>query len=706
MAFAVPSPGPTLVLVTQVSYSASLDRQITYADIDVTSPTGAPVDFDAVEEPNQIELRIGNADDLVAGTQTYVITSTVVGLVMPNSATRDGDVVEWPLISDRSDGTPVAGVRAAIHGPADASSAYLVWSNREATSAVAGSTASFTALSPSVFTAGAVWPVGTFPTARFSTVAVTAVTELSIDATADTSGTFSVTQKFEINFVSPTKTPCLTMPTTRPFDDRHVRLVKYSAFTLSTDAAAPVRVSATKAANLKGYLAVCLGDPGGTVEGAHTYVLTYSVSGLIDQYLTGRAVFSTTDGPFGINGGWTLPIVAVSVVIHSPAPPDPDYTGCGGVECTRAISGSSITFTFGGFRYYLWVQNNPSLTIEWDGRPFPNYRIALASSNPFLVSYGGQYPVAVSALIAALAMILVWRVGRGSAVWMALVGSRRRNTPARDMPPNLPPYAAAAILTDKPDRETAIGATVVSLAAQGCLRIRLEGDDFTLVRVGADSTSLDPGERAVYDALFADGDTVSRQTTAGAAFGARWTVAWRAVVNDVHQRHWYWPDERRRYRRTVGVGLSVGATICLPLALLVVGVIASRQGVQGIGWFAVPLLLVGIVLTKWVGQRPIGTDVNRGLARDALGFRDHLARADVATVLAERGPDAVAAYTAYAMAYGRAEQWLSALRSLDRPGPGGWFEVANERATWALFAHAVETVQPSFAQPGSGLVTS
>jgi hypothetical protein len=79
-------------------YDDSHDRLVDVTDVQVSSPSGAPVDLLTEEEGDDLYLRIGDPDQQVSGTQSYDLAYTVEGALNDR-----GDHVElaWNGIGDR-----------------------------------------------------------------------------------------------------------------------------------------------------------------------------------------------------------------------------------------------------------------------------------------------------------------------------------------------------------------------------------------------------------------------------------------------------------------------------------------------------------------------------------------------------------------------------------------------------------------------------
>ncbi|MGO4955988.1 DUF2207 domain-containing protein [Luteococcus sp. Sow4_B9] len=94
--------GPYLTFVTRQAIAGDRDhwRRITYDDVRITSPTGAPTNLKRSSEPGVLTLRIGREGTRVRGVQTYVVSYRLRGIVDPENAESGLDEVNWNVIGD------------------------------------------------------------------------------------------------------------------------------------------------------------------------------------------------------------------------------------------------------------------------------------------------------------------------------------------------------------------------------------------------------------------------------------------------------------------------------------------------------------------------------------------------------------------------------------------------------------------------------
>ncbi|MDR0783841.1 MAG: DUF2207 domain-containing protein, partial [Propionibacteriaceae bacterium] len=167
--------GPYFYFITRQGYSSDQDRLYTYRDFRVKSPTGAPTNIDKTTERNYIQLRIGDPNKTVRGTQTYVVTYTLTGMVNPNVEESGLDEIYWNAIG--SDFTlPISNITVTINSPGRATKTTCyagVGSTPCQAHSISGSKVTFTQdyLAPGQpLTVVAGWPKETFPGASVNLV--------------------------------------------------------------------------------------------------------------------------------------------------------------------------------------------------------------------------------------------------------------------------------------------------------------------------------------------------------------------------------------------------------------------------------------------------------------------------------------------------------------------------------------------------------
>ncbi|MDR1767489.1 MAG: DUF2207 domain-containing protein [Propionibacteriaceae bacterium] len=178
--FAKPGHGPYVYFTTRQSYDSLHDRLYGYSDISVTSPTGAPVDVEQSHTTTYVQLRIGDPDQKVSGTQTYVISYTMTGALNPRVEESGLDELYWNVI-----GTgwtlPISNVTVTVESAHDVVKTACYYGHAYTTACAShsssGGTATFAQPSLEAGNGLAIatgWPAGTFADAHPTIVEVDA----------------------------------------------------------------------------------------------------------------------------------------------------------------------------------------------------------------------------------------------------------------------------------------------------------------------------------------------------------------------------------------------------------------------------------------------------------------------------------------------------------------------------------------------------
>jgi len=174
--FASSGHGPYVWFLTRQKYDADNDRVYTYGNFQVSSPSGAPTEFEVITETNDVQLKIGKANLTVSGKQTYVVSYTVSGIVNPHVTSSNMDEIYWNVIGTGWQ-IPISNVTVTIHSPADVRRTTCYAGTNFTVPCTSnsfdGTIATYiqSSLSPGegLAVAGG-WPVGTFPDAAIDLV--------------------------------------------------------------------------------------------------------------------------------------------------------------------------------------------------------------------------------------------------------------------------------------------------------------------------------------------------------------------------------------------------------------------------------------------------------------------------------------------------------------------------------------------------------
>lgn len=158
-------------IITRQGWEPDPNKYRTYdlTDVEVSSPTGAPDDVQRTEVGADTVLRIGDPDQTVSGTQKYVISYTLHGVVNQQG---DGTTEFNMNVIGTQVGIPIDAVRATVTGPAASTKAACYYGAQGSTTqcqASAGGDATFEASKLQPYQAVTV--VSAMPTSAFTDTA-------------------------------------------------------------------------------------------------------------------------------------------------------------------------------------------------------------------------------------------------------------------------------------------------------------------------------------------------------------------------------------------------------------------------------------------------------------------------------------------------------------------------------------------------------
>ncbi len=396
--------------------------------------------------------------------------------------------------------------------------------------------------------------------------------------------------------------------------------------------------------------------------------------------------------------GWNFPIDRVSATVRfdfDVAPGDVRqlaWQGAFGSAEEAATSGNG-GFTFESTRP-LAARQGFTISIGWPKglveEPSDLQRII------WLLSDNLNLLVALAGLAAMLGYYLpVWNnYGRDPAPGVVFT----RYEP----PDGFSPASLRYIHNMGYDNET-MTAGVVSLAVKGYLRIDRHDDEHTLTKTdpGADAAKLASGERALLDALFADGDSISLVDDNHETLGAAKSAHEASLKRDYHNRYFVTNGMLNLPPVLIGILATVVALSIGPSFLVVVAIAA----------------MVGtLILFFMLLMRP--TKLGRALLDEALGFEEYLEFAEKDEMNLrnppEKTPELFERYLPYALALGVQQEWAERFARIfaELGGPndtawqpswynGSWnnFDLGN--TTQRLSSSLGTSISSSVSPPGS-----
>lgn len=400
-----------------------------------------------------------------------------------------------------------------------------------------------------------------------------------------------------------------------------------------------------------------IGDADVTLEGAHTYVLTYRVSGAIRMYEEFDELYWNVTGE-----GWDVPLPAAQALVVLPdgaeAQQSACYTGAYGSteqECEGVIAGTTAEFSV--------LREGDALTVAV-GIPKgvivgpPLWARVIAA-----IIFFGPWLAPVFVFIFAYRY---WRRHGDDAPLGTIVAEY-------EPPTGLTPAETRALLTQSA-RTKDLAATIVDLASRGYLVIEesekkgilRSTKEYALVlaKDGREDASLRTFERQLLTALFtgALGEKVMVKSL-GKKFHSHAMSFMKGITASLTERGFFAKDPGHMRAIWMGIG---GACILLGFFLLplVVPLVASGAILMGFGWF----------MPKW---SPSG----HAAARHASGYKEFISKVEKYRAPWMEDQNVFFRVLPYAMAFGLGAKWAKAFAHLHLQPPV-WYHGANV-AAWS-----------------------
>jgi len=540
-------------------------------------------------------------------------------------------------------------------------------------------------------------------------------TRFDVDATVDSSGVFAVTMTVDLKFATTGHGPYLWFLTRQTYDESHDRLYKYGNFVVYSPTNAPTDLDLTKERN---DVQLRIGDPDQLISGTQTYVVTYTVSGIVNPDVTSSNMDEIYWNVIGTN--WDLPISNVTVTLHSPAAVSRTtcYMGADFSSLCTANTSSGATATYS--QDSLLPGEGLAVVGGWPVGTFPGAKINLVSSsqNPFGLADGGGYWAGGAALATGLSAWLLARLrkkGRDEQYANVTPGmvpaqgdkveTRREEVldaavefaPPKGIPPRLV-GACAREGTDNVD----ITATIIDLAVRGYIHMnQREGDDFDFTRTNASPDSLNHVDRYIYDKLFETSPTITKQEMSSASFYETYSTFQSVLKKEFDNQHWY-----KSNPKAVVTSYRIGG-ILIAIVGLVISIVAgsalATAGILGFAWLLVPCLVLGIGMVVVAPRMPVRTPVGSAVAIQSLGFKKYLETAEASQIRWEEGQDIFSQYLPYAISFGCADRWSTIVQELVAKGAPvpqpTWYTgyYPYSYPAWGLIANSVNNIGNSFS---------
>ncbi|MDF5751731.1 DUF2207 domain-containing protein [Spongiactinospora sp. TRM90649] len=459
-----------------------------------------------------------------------------------------------------------------------------------------------------------------------------------------------------------------------------------------------------KVENLKGNAAIA-GDTITVTGGASgTATFEYDVKGVITPLGDGEEM------RWYAAGGWSAPVEQATVKVTGSAQIQNLSCFAGALTSALPCTAASMDHTgaTGDFEQQ-GLAGGETLTIVMGypkgtsgGGPILERRFEL--SNAFTVNAvtGGALAGLLLVLLGGIGL-LYWTRGRDARVVGHESGALNPMRDGHFTPPDGVRPGQIGTLLDEQADVIDVTATIVDLAVRGYVRIdeqprqTYDAPDWTLVKLpDAPVSALLPYERALYDAIFADRDSVLLSELRG-SFAKDLGRVRDALYTDVVRQGWFArrPDGVRTRWTLVGGALTVaGVLATVALAWF------SAYGLLGLA-----VIIAGAALAVGGQYMPAKTAKGAAALAHTLGFREYLAEGDLDQVPPDKRVEVFSRYLPYAVVFDNVDRWARVVASVNGNGrPADNLYWYHGPAEWDLskFAGSMRT----FATTTSGAISA
>ncbi len=510
---------------------------------------------------------------------------------------------------------------------------------------------------------------------------------------------FVVTETIEYVFDSPRHGIFRTIPTTHPEAARHSyqeRIIDISLQEITVDGnAVPYEVSEEADA-----ITIKIGDPDLTIDGPHTYVISYKVTGgiLYPQYGGAELYWNIT------GNDWDIPMRAASARISSPDPilrPERScYRGTAGLtaSCDRVVEEEN------GAVFFSTANLDPGhgLTIAQAVDRSKIARAELTRTKWIWIILPVGFIVLLYGLYRLYAYETKYKTGRTII-------------PEYEPFPSVKPMYMGALFDDSLDPQD-ITACIVYLAEQGFLKIRktekkvlfiFEVDDYEVLLTKPVEESVTQFEKKILELLFGEtyqvGSIVSLSSLKNnLSVQQKNRVLLNALRSDLHSDLVNAGFFESRSLEKNGIFALIG--ILIPFAGLFIGV----------GGETLVPVFIGVIFMTVV----VLIVINRRRTKKGYEALDHLLGFKMFLEMTERdryafhnvpqkSPDQFMEFLPYAIAFGVEKEWAKVFEGITIPNPG-WYDGGSvstfsaTNLTTSIGAFSTALASSSGASPSSG----
>ena len=439
-----------------------------------------------------------------------------------------------------------------------------------------------------------------------------------------------------------------------------------------------------------GQVSLRIGDPDRTVSGVQTYVIAYSLDGLLNAFEGHDELY------FNVTGSqWVVPLEEVSVTVTLPDSARSFATCYEGyrssTECNYAASGPVVTYKT---TRTLFPYEELTIVAGWQKGvvdvPPPVLEDRLSPDDFFTLDIVEWLGFAGAGVLGLLGLLRVWwlfgRDRRYRTLFYLTEEADEETAPlfaeknivVEFLPPEDLRPAQLGVIVDERADTLDVTATIVDLAVRGYLSItELEKQgwfgkqDWRLDKLQPADDELLPYERHLFNALFRNRETV-KISALKTKFHKQLAEVKKKLYEDAIEKNWF--ARNPETMRSVWFGVGIAVVVAGAGLSVASGLVFSRALI------AVPIAIAGLVMLPFSRAMARRTAAGNEASRRALGFKLYITTAETRRQEFNEQKNIFARYLPYAIVFECVDKWADAFEGLDdqvQESTGYWYHGAS-----------------------------
>lgn len=491
-----------------------------------------------------------------------------------------------------------------------------------------------------------------------------------------------------------------------PEDDKFFRKTPISDIKVASPSGAPAGV---KRSDQSGLVELRIGSPDQTVTGAQTYVISYTIKGVVNPFSDYDEFYWNATGD-----RWEVPITRASTTVVTPGAISKTRCFAGGFGSTDSCSSTDFNdatahfsqsdlYPYSGLTVVVGLgkgqitNTEPILEEKWTPQ-----RVARAFNVDNGVTLGSLMATAVG--VPLLTVPALRRKAKDQADVDGLANlSGDRSGPVQYKPPDDLSAAVVGVMIDEYANPIDVTAGIVQLAVKGYLKIEefdskgiiRKKKDYRVTRTNPDTASLAPFEKHIMSGLFQSGADEVELSDLKNKFAPYMKKAFESLYTAMKQENYFSqrPNDVRARYLALGIGvLLVGLAMIVALVVLV-----GRFAAVG-----VPVAAFGLAMIVCARFMPARTGKGSLVLSKCLGFKRYMETAEDDRMRFAEQQSLFHEYLPYAIVFGITAKWAKAFEGL---------EVMNQAPNWYVGPYVFNAVDfgdsmVDFSAQASSVITT